>query len=223
MRVRITTRDVVVAVVVAGATLGLVAYAQEKPAAILKSTVFDWNSWPVRNTDVGQSRQVVRQPTTHARRAGNARHDAERWARVASAAQAHERGAAHLEGGHAGSAGRWAVEEGRARLDSVPGVEQLPRREERRHDARHLSHRELELARETEDERTRGELHTVAWSLSGSGSGIRGPGSGIRWSFVLVGGTRPRRMTGTLPRKETTRMTRTVLALLLAWHRIGGA
>jgi XRE family transcriptional regulator, regulator of sulfur utilization len=63
MNVRITMRDVVVAVVAAGATLGLVAYAQEKPAAILKSTVFDWNSWPVRNTDVGQSRQVVRQPT----------------------------------------------------------------------------------------------------------------------------------------------------------------
>src|SRR5690349_16541485 len=63
MRVRITMRDVVVAVVAAGATLGVVAYAQEKPAAILKSTVFDWNSWPVRNTDVGQSRQVVRQPT----------------------------------------------------------------------------------------------------------------------------------------------------------------
>ena len=34
MRVRITIRDVVVAVVAAGATLGLVAYAQEKPAAI---------------------------------------------------------------------------------------------------------------------------------------------------------------------------------------------
>src|SRR6476661_9400904 len=63
MRVRITMRDVVVSVVAAGATLGFVAYAQEKPAAILKSTVFDWNSWAVRNTDVGQSRQVVRQPT----------------------------------------------------------------------------------------------------------------------------------------------------------------
>jgi XRE family transcriptional regulator, regulator of sulfur utilization len=63
MRTRITMRDVIVAVVAAGATLGLVAYAQEKPTPILKSTVFDWNSWPVRNTDVGQSRQVVRQPT----------------------------------------------------------------------------------------------------------------------------------------------------------------
>src|SRR5262245_1981600 len=63
MQLRITMRDVVVAMVAAGATLGLVAYAQEKPAAILKSTVFDWNSWTVRKTDVGESRQVVRQPT----------------------------------------------------------------------------------------------------------------------------------------------------------------
>src|SRR4029079_16428940 len=62
MRVRITMRDLVVAVIAVGATLGI-TYAQEKPAAVLKSTVFDWNSWPVRNTDVGQSRQVVRQPT----------------------------------------------------------------------------------------------------------------------------------------------------------------
>jgi quercetin dioxygenase-like cupin family protein len=63
MRVRITMRDAVVAAVAVAATLGVVAAAQEKPAAILKSTVFDWKSWPVRNTDVGQSRQVVRQPT----------------------------------------------------------------------------------------------------------------------------------------------------------------
>ena len=63
MRVGITMRDVMVAAVAAVATLGLAAHAQEKPAAILKSTLFDWSSWPVRNTDVGQSRQVVRQPT----------------------------------------------------------------------------------------------------------------------------------------------------------------
>jgi quercetin dioxygenase-like cupin family protein len=60
---RITVRDVVVAVIAVSATLGVVAYAQDKPAAVLKSTVFDWNSFPVRTTDVGVSRQVVRQPT----------------------------------------------------------------------------------------------------------------------------------------------------------------
>jgi quercetin dioxygenase-like cupin family protein len=60
---RIWVRDVVVAVIAVSATLGVVAYAQDKPAAVLKSTVFDWNSFPVRTTDVGVSRQVVRQPT----------------------------------------------------------------------------------------------------------------------------------------------------------------
>jgi len=60
---RITVRDVVVAVIAVSATLGVVAYAQDKPAAVLKSTVFDWNSFPVRTTDVGVSRQVVRQRT----------------------------------------------------------------------------------------------------------------------------------------------------------------
>jgi XRE family transcriptional regulator, regulator of sulfur utilization len=63
MWIRITLRDVGVAVLAAGTALGFVAHAQDKPAAILKSTVFDWNALPVRNTEVGQSRQVVRQPT----------------------------------------------------------------------------------------------------------------------------------------------------------------
>ena len=68
MRVRITKRDVAVAVVAAGVTLGLVVYAQEKPAAILKSTVFDWNSWPVRNTDVGHRGREGDRPPKAARR-----------------------------------------------------------------------------------------------------------------------------------------------------------
>ena len=56
-------RDVIVAVISVAVTLGVVGYAQDKPAAVLRSTVFDWDSFPVRNTDVGLSRQVVRQPT----------------------------------------------------------------------------------------------------------------------------------------------------------------
>jgi quercetin dioxygenase-like cupin family protein len=63
MRIRITGRDVIVALIAVGATFGVVTYAQDKPAAILKSTLFDWNSFPVRTTNVGLSRQVVRQPT----------------------------------------------------------------------------------------------------------------------------------------------------------------
>jgi len=59
---RITLRDLTVALIAACATLSVVALAQEKPA-ILHSTAFDWNAFPVRTTDVGSSRQVVRQPT----------------------------------------------------------------------------------------------------------------------------------------------------------------
>src|SRR3954469_5118199 len=97
----------------------------------------------------------------HARRAGNARDDAESRGCLPSAAQAHERRAPHPEGGHAGGARRWPMEEGRVRLDRVSGVEQLPWREEHRHDACHVSHRELEFAGEAEDEQSRGELHTL--------------------------------------------------------------
>ena len=60
---RFVVRDVIVAVISVAATLGVVAYAQDKPVAVLRSTVFDWDSFPVRKTDVGLSRQVVRQPT----------------------------------------------------------------------------------------------------------------------------------------------------------------
>jgi XRE family transcriptional regulator, regulator of sulfur utilization len=59
---RIMVRDAIVAIVAVCATLGVVTYAQDKPAT-LKSTVFDWSSFPVRTTDVGLSRSVVRQPT----------------------------------------------------------------------------------------------------------------------------------------------------------------
>jgi quercetin dioxygenase-like cupin family protein len=57
-----TFRDLTVALIAACATVSMVAWAQEKPA-ILSSTAFDWNSFPVRKTDVGSSRQIVRQPT----------------------------------------------------------------------------------------------------------------------------------------------------------------
>jgi quercetin dioxygenase-like cupin family protein len=58
---RIMVRDAIVAIVSVGATLGIVTYAQDKPT--LKSTVFDWSSFPVRTTDTGSSRPIVRQPT----------------------------------------------------------------------------------------------------------------------------------------------------------------
>lgn len=58
----ITRRDVVVALVAASAALGTVAVAQQ-PTSVMSSTVFDWNTMPVRQTGVGSSRQVVRRPT----------------------------------------------------------------------------------------------------------------------------------------------------------------
>jgi hypothetical protein len=54
-----------------------------------------------------------------------------------------------------------AMEEGRAWVHRVPGVEQLPRRAEHRHDSRQVSHRELEFAGAAEDERSRRELHAI--------------------------------------------------------------
>ena len=53
-------RDVVVAVAAISATLGAVAAA---PRAVLPSTSFDWDSVPVRKTEYGVVRQVVRSPT----------------------------------------------------------------------------------------------------------------------------------------------------------------
>ena len=57
----ITRRDLVVALAAAGLTAGAFALA-DKPG-VLGSTTFDWNSIPVKTTDVGSVRQVVSQPT----------------------------------------------------------------------------------------------------------------------------------------------------------------
>lgn len=53
-------RDLVVAVIATSATLAVAAAA---PRAVLPSTAFDWDSVPVRKTEVGSVRQVVRSPT----------------------------------------------------------------------------------------------------------------------------------------------------------------
>ncbi len=58
----ITSRDVVVALVAAAVALGTAAVAQQ-PTPVMTSTVFDWNTIPVKQTEVGSSRQVVRAPT----------------------------------------------------------------------------------------------------------------------------------------------------------------
>ena len=55
----LTKRDLIVALIAAGGTLG----ATSQAPAVLPSTAFDWNAIAVRDTKVGQSRQVVRAPT----------------------------------------------------------------------------------------------------------------------------------------------------------------
>jgi XRE family transcriptional regulator, regulator of sulfur utilization len=57
----ITPRDIGVAAIAVTLTLGMVAAHQSAPA--LPSSVFDWNTVPVRETNVGSSRQFVRAPT----------------------------------------------------------------------------------------------------------------------------------------------------------------
>ena len=60
----ITRRDLIVALVAMGATVGTVAVAQQPPPTpILQSTAFDWDTVPATATAVGSVRQFVRAPT----------------------------------------------------------------------------------------------------------------------------------------------------------------
>ncbi len=56
----LNTRDLVVALL--SGTVSI-AIASAVPRAVLPSTAFEWNSVPVRTTEVGSVRQVVRSPT----------------------------------------------------------------------------------------------------------------------------------------------------------------
>jgi quercetin dioxygenase-like cupin family protein len=58
----ITPRDLAVALVSVSLTAGIGAAAQQQ-GALLPSSVFVWESVPVRNTAVGSSRQFLRAPT----------------------------------------------------------------------------------------------------------------------------------------------------------------
>ena len=60
----ITRRDLMAGATAATLTMAAVALAQTAPAtALLESTAWDWPALPVRETAVGASRAVVRQPT----------------------------------------------------------------------------------------------------------------------------------------------------------------
>jgi quercetin dioxygenase-like cupin family protein len=58
----ITKRDVTVAALSAAVALGAVAFANS-PAAVMPSTLVEWNSIAVTPTDVGSVRQFFRAPT----------------------------------------------------------------------------------------------------------------------------------------------------------------
>jgi quercetin dioxygenase-like cupin family protein len=60
---RITRRDIVVALVAVGATCGVGALAQQPKPAIIGPSVWDWNALAVHKTDVGEIRQVAKGPT----------------------------------------------------------------------------------------------------------------------------------------------------------------
>jgi quercetin dioxygenase-like cupin family protein len=56
----LNTRDLLVSLLSATAAIALASAA---PRAVLPSTAFEWESVPVRKTEVGSVRQVVRSPT----------------------------------------------------------------------------------------------------------------------------------------------------------------
>jgi XRE family transcriptional regulator, regulator of sulfur utilization len=58
----ITRRDVLVALVAIGVTLGAVA-AADQHASVMSSAAFDWNSIPAKTTEVGSVREFFDSPT----------------------------------------------------------------------------------------------------------------------------------------------------------------
>jgi quercetin dioxygenase-like cupin family protein len=60
---KITRRDVVIALVAIGTTLCGVAVFARPETAIMQSAVFDWNTITEKKTDVGSVRQFFRSPT----------------------------------------------------------------------------------------------------------------------------------------------------------------
>jgi XRE family transcriptional regulator, regulator of sulfur utilization len=59
---RITHRDVIVALLTVAGTLAVASAAQQTPE-VMHSRVFDWNTMTAKANDYGSSRAVVRAPT----------------------------------------------------------------------------------------------------------------------------------------------------------------
>jgi XRE family transcriptional regulator, regulator of sulfur utilization len=60
----ITRRDLLVAIIAVGATLGAVVLGQARKP-LMKSSVFDWNSVEAKSTKTGASRDFFKQPTAN--------------------------------------------------------------------------------------------------------------------------------------------------------------
>jgi len=60
----ITRRDLLIATVAVGATLGAVTLGQS-PKSLMRSSVFDWNSIEVKTTKTGASRDFFKQQTAN--------------------------------------------------------------------------------------------------------------------------------------------------------------
>lgn len=65
MPIMITQRDLKVILATLTATAGVLAFAQEASVVpqVMGSSIFDWTQLPVRKTDKGEVRQVLRAPT----------------------------------------------------------------------------------------------------------------------------------------------------------------
>jgi mannose-6-phosphate isomerase-like protein (cupin superfamily) len=60
---RITRRDITVAIISISATLGIYVMAEAAKPAVMGSSAFDWNSIPVKTTETGSVRGFFKAPT----------------------------------------------------------------------------------------------------------------------------------------------------------------
>jgi quercetin dioxygenase-like cupin family protein len=60
----LTRRDLLVSLLTAAATLGVIVFAQDSaPSKIMGSSIFDWTQIPVKKTPKGESRKFFQAPT----------------------------------------------------------------------------------------------------------------------------------------------------------------
>jgi quercetin dioxygenase-like cupin family protein len=60
---RLSRRDLIIALISGSAAIGLFSAAENKPAAVMGSSVFDWNSIKVQTNAIGSFRKFFQTPT----------------------------------------------------------------------------------------------------------------------------------------------------------------